>query len=42
LENPKTRYAIVPNPILNWFLPWVLPDNWLDKIIGTRFGLLPK
>jgi NAD(P)-dependent dehydrogenase (short-subunit alcohol dehydrogenase family) len=42
LENPKVRYAIVPNPILNWFLPLVLPDSWLDKIIGRNFGLLPK
>lgn len=41
-QNPKTRYAIVPNPLPNWFLPLVLPDHWLDKLIGRNFGLLPK
>lgn len=42
LQNPKSRYAIVPNPILNWVLPLALPDRWLDKIIGRNLGLLPK
>jgi NAD(P)-dependent dehydrogenase (short-subunit alcohol dehydrogenase family) len=42
LQNPKARYAIVPNPIPNWFLPLALPDRWLDKLIGKTLGLLPK
>lgn len=41
-QNPRTRYAIVPNPIVNWFLPLALPDRWLDKLIGRNFGLLLK
>lgn len=41
-KKPKARYAIVPNPISNWFLPRALPDRWLDKLIGRNFGLLPK
>lgn len=39
--KPKTRYAIAPNPLINWIIPRWLPDRWLDKIIGDRFGLLP-
>ncbi|MBD2691757.1 SDR family oxidoreductase [Anabaena catenula] len=41
-KNPKTRYAIVPNPFPNWILPLALPDRWLDKLIGGNLGLLPK
>lgn len=41
-QNPRTRYAIVPNPIANWLLPLALPDRWLDKLIGRNFGLLPE
>ena len=42
LQHPKTRYAVVPNPISNWLLPLALPDRWLDKLIGKNLGLLPK
>jgi len=41
-QNPKARYAIVPNPIPTWLLPLALPDRWLDKLIGRNLGLLPK
>jgi NAD(P)-dependent dehydrogenase (short-subunit alcohol dehydrogenase family) len=41
-QHPKTRYAIVPNPIPNWILPSRLPDRWLDKLIGRNVGLLPR
>lgn len=40
LENPKTRYTIVPNLIFNWLLPLIIPDSWLDKIIARNFGLI--
>jgi NAD(P)-dependent dehydrogenase (short-subunit alcohol dehydrogenase family) len=42
IKNPKSRYAIVPNAIANWYLPKILADRWLDKIIGKQFGLMPK
>lgn len=42
LQKPKARYAIVPDPVPNWILPLVLPDRWLDKLIGRNLGLLPK
>ncbi|BAZ49300.1 putative oxidoreductase [Nostoc sp. NIES-4103] len=41
-QNPKARYAIVPNPIPNWIIPLALPHRWLDKLIARDFGLLPK
>lgn len=41
-QNPKARYAIVPNLIPNWILPLALPARWLDKLIGRSFGLLPE
>jgi NAD(P)-dependent dehydrogenase (short-subunit alcohol dehydrogenase family) len=41
-KHPKSRYAIVPHALSNWYLPRLLPDRWLDKLIGKRIGLLPK
>ncbi len=41
-KNPKTRYAFVPNKLVNWTIPLSLPDRWLDKIIGYNTGLLKK
>jgi hypothetical protein len=26
----------VPDAIQNWYLPRILPDRWLDKLIGKR------
>lgn len=42
LKHPKTRYAIVPDPIPNWIIPRILPDRWLDKLIGKNLGLLAE
>jgi NAD(P)-dependent dehydrogenase (short-subunit alcohol dehydrogenase family) len=41
-KHPKTRYAIVPNPLINWYLPRFLPDRWLDRLIGDRFGIIRR
>ena len=38
--RPRTRYAIVRNSFLNWFLPRLLPVRWVDQIIARRLGLL--
>ena len=40
--KPKTKYAIVPNLLRDWVIPTALPDRWLDKIIGRKFGLFQK
>ena len=33
-KNPKTRYAIAPNRLMNWILPRLIPDRVLDKIFA--------
>lgn len=40
--KPKTRYSLVPNSIINWIIPKMLPDRLLDKLIGKTLKLLPK
>lgn len=37
--HPKTRYALVPQPLTNWWLPRLLPDRWTDRIIAKALGL---
>lgn len=38
-KHPKVRYAPVPNKIINWIIPNLLPKRWVDKIIASKFGL---
>jgi NAD(P)-dependent dehydrogenase (short-subunit alcohol dehydrogenase family) len=38
-KRPRTRYAIVRGRFANWVLPTLLPDRWLDRIIGRTVGL---
>ncbi|PSM50440.1 oxidoreductase [Chroococcidiopsis sp. CCALA 051] len=40
--KPKTKYAIVPNLLLDWIIPTALPARWLDRIIGKKIGLFQK
>lgn len=39
VPNPRTRYAVVPQRLLNWTLPMALPTRIVDKLIGGQFGL---
>lgn len=39
-RNPRPRYAPVPNPLVNWWLPRLLPVRMIDRIIGQRLGLV--
>lgn len=39
LPKPKTRYAVVKNPLMDSFLPRALPPRWVDRIIAGRLGL---
>ena len=41
-SKPKTKYAIVPNLLLDWIIPTALPDRWLDRIIGRKLGFFQK
>ncbi|MDP2804280.1 MAG: SDR family oxidoreductase [Phreatobacter sp.] len=40
--QPKVRYTITPSPLMNWFLPLILPARWLDRIAAKRLGLTRK
>lgn len=39
--RPKVRYALVPQPLVNWYLPRWLPARWVDRIVASRLGLKP-
>lgn len=42
IAKPKTRYAVVPNRLMNWTIPQLLPKRVVDRLIGKRLGLTPK
>jgi NAD(P)-dependent dehydrogenase (short-subunit alcohol dehydrogenase family) len=37
--KPKTRYAPVPNKLMNWWLPRFLPKRMIDGVIAKNLGL---
>ena len=37
--RPKTRYAIAPNLLMDWWLPRLLPKRWIDRIAAKAYGL---
>jgi NAD(P)-dependent dehydrogenase (short-subunit alcohol dehydrogenase family) len=37
--KPKTRYAPVPNKLVNWWLPRFLPKRMIDAVIAKNLGL---
>jgi NAD(P)-dependent dehydrogenase (short-subunit alcohol dehydrogenase family) len=38
-DHPKARYALPDDPLGGWFLPRLLPDRWLDRLIIRRVRL---
>jgi NAD(P)-dependent dehydrogenase (short-subunit alcohol dehydrogenase family) len=40
LPNPKTRYLILKRKFMGWYLPRLLPDRWLDRIVAKRLGMI--
>jgi NAD(P)-dependent dehydrogenase (short-subunit alcohol dehydrogenase family) len=38
-DRPKVRYAVVPQRLVNWTLPMLLPKRVFDRIIGKQLGL---
>jgi NAD(P)-dependent dehydrogenase (short-subunit alcohol dehydrogenase family) len=40
--KPKVRYAPVPNPLVNWWLPTLLPKRMIDAVVAGRLGLRPE
>lgn len=39
--RPRVRYAVVGRPVMDWFLPRLLPARMADRIIAKRLGLMP-
>jgi NAD(P)-dependent dehydrogenase (short-subunit alcohol dehydrogenase family) len=38
-ERPKTRYAVPRKWLSSWIVPRLLPDRWLDRLVGRQIGL---
>ena len=38
-NEPRTRYVITPNYIMNYFLTQILPDRWMDKLFAKVLKL---
>ena len=41
-KYPRTRYLITKNKFKNHLLIKIIPERWLDKLIGKKLGLLKK
>jgi NAD(P)-dependent dehydrogenase (short-subunit alcohol dehydrogenase family) len=39
-KHPKTRYAPVPNKLINWTIPNLLPKRFVDWVIAKKIGLI--
>ena len=37
--KPRARYAVVPNSLVNWTIPTLLPKRVVDRLIAKRLGL---
>jgi len=37
--KPRARYAVVPNRLVNWTIPTLLPKRVVDRLIAKRLGL---
>jgi NAD(P)-dependent dehydrogenase (short-subunit alcohol dehydrogenase family) len=40
--KPKTRYAPVPNKLVNWWAAILLPARMIDQVVAKNLGLIPK
>jgi NAD(P)-dependent dehydrogenase (short-subunit alcohol dehydrogenase family) len=38
-SRPKTRYALAPNILMEWWLPRLLPKRWIDRLAAKSYGL---
>jgi short-subunit dehydrogenase len=38
-KRPKTRYPVVRNRLISWWLPQLLPDRLIDRVIAYYFRL---
>jgi NAD(P)-dependent dehydrogenase (short-subunit alcohol dehydrogenase family) len=40
--HPKTRYALAPNLLMDWWVPRLLPKRWVDRLAAKAYGLPDK
>ena len=40
--KPRFRYAIVPDRLINWSLPQILPERLVNNLVAKRVGLQRK
>ncbi|MBT3252282.1 MAG: SDR family NAD(P)-dependent oxidoreductase [Candidatus Marinimicrobia bacterium] len=40
IKKPKTRYVIMKNSFTNFILPGLLPDRWVDRVMGKALKLI--
>jgi NAD(P)-dependent dehydrogenase (short-subunit alcohol dehydrogenase family) len=38
-DRPKARYTVTYAPLMNWYLPLLMPARWLDRLVARRLGL---
>lgn len=38
-RRPRTRYALAPNLLMDWWLPRWLPRRWVDRLAARAYGL---
>jgi NAD(P)-dependent dehydrogenase (short-subunit alcohol dehydrogenase family) len=41
-RRPRTRYALAPNLLMDWWLPRWLPARWIDRLAARAYGLPDK
>ena len=41
-RTPWVRYAVVQKRFAKWTLPLLLPKRWVDWLMASALGLLPK
>ena len=41
-RRPRTRYALAPNLLMDWWLPRWLPARWIDRLAAQSYGLPDK
>ena len=41
-RRPRTRYALAPNLLMDWWLPRWLPARWIDRLAARAYGLPEK
>lgn len=39
IRSPKLRYAYAPQLFINWTIPRLLPERWIDAIIKKQFRI---